>query len=142
MNVHEACGWVYNGSYNFIKNEISEPHIIISLCDREQIFAPIVSEKTVITAALWIGDIDVDEDNPSAFNEQRSSVLANMISDVYDSGVRYFRIHCMAGMSRSAGIAAALLRYFGEIEEEKKVWEQKTPQKTMYELFLKSLNEL
>jgi predicted protein tyrosine phosphatase len=51
----------------------------------------------------------------AAFDSEMAGQVAAFVAEQMDGGVRLFVVHCEAGMSRSAGVAAALShRYNGE----------------------------
>jgi len=130
LNLGNAC---------LVENHLDQPHVLISLVDRDPSARPRANGQTVATMLFVIYDVDASENYEYAFNKQRSDMLARFVLGAYKNGVKYFRINCMAGMSRSAAVGVAIAEYFEDHEAAAEIWNQKTPQRTIFSTFLNSL---
>jgi predicted protein tyrosine phosphatase len=97
-----------------------EPYAVISIADPSQGHPHLVS-TTLLRGVLTLHFSDVDERFArlnvtsrylAAYSPEMAQETATFVERLLSEGVRLFVIHCEAGVSRSAGIAAALSRHF------------------------------
>ena len=65
--------------------------------------------KVLHILSLALDDIDMEDDPQFAMNAEQGKLVAQFINDFYDKVDRII-VHCDGGISRSAGVAAAIMR--------------------------------
>lgn len=94
-----------------------------------------------IKNVMWLHfeDVEEEEDAVNCLSDEQALKIKNFITKV-GASVERIIIHCDAGVSRSAGIAAAVLRYFGQ--DENLIWgdPQYNPNRTCYRKMLKAFS--
>lgn len=106
---------------------------------------PLWNDDTPWVLTLSFDDIDTipypppSNWDPRAFSLDDARRVACFIRDAIAARRSRIIVHCDAGMSRSAGIAAALARHYNGDD----VWffENKTPNRLVYRTVLDALNE-
>jgi len=100
--------------------------VCISVTDIDDTQRPRLSQAFVSILHVAFSDIDEPEPDPSflLFNEVHAKAIVRFVHQWRD--VDRIVIHCMAGQSRSPGIAMALCELFdwdlGEMEEQYPWW--------------------
>jgi protein-tyrosine phosphatase len=86
---------------------------------------------------------DVEKGNPNEglrlFDTGLASKSAAFITGAVEKGATVVICHCIAGMSRSAGMAAAISKFY--LGDDAKFFKAKTPNMLVYRLMLKALTE-
>ena len=82
------------------------PHIIVSITDPGTLPA-ILRQNHQTKGVLRLEFEDVDGDQPDAMTTEQAEAIANFINEHKDS-IDIIVVHCEAGVSRSAGVAAAI----------------------------------
>jgi predicted protein tyrosine phosphatase len=101
-----------------------EPYAFISITDPHGTH-PRLARSEYLRSVLTLQFSDVDRVWPHlqeksayivSFTPEMARQVAAFVREHQQQGVHLFVVHCEAGMSRSAGIAAALSRYYNEDE--------------------------
>ena len=107
-------------------NYVNEPHLIISIRNPTS-KVPDLAKNDNTKGALFLEFDDLDHlprvgsatwnalGKPILFN---SSMAKKIIEGIKDTGVHTVIVHCEAGVSRSAGVAAALAKYHNGDDSE------------------------
>lgn len=123
---------------------------------KERVFTP----KYAITSIVCTGDPEVifeDEQrcyilqlefddilgpHPSleVFTPEMAKQAAYYLDKCVRKGVEYFIFHCLAGVSRSAGMAAAMAKHY--LGDDREFFSRYTPNMTVYKLTLEALYEV
>lgn len=89
-----------------------EKAAVISIIDVDKNFVNFRNNNmNNIVAVLNLFFDDVCGDEPNCMNENDSEKIAEFAKNIVDK-VDQVIVHCEAGVSRSAGVAAALMKYF------------------------------
>lgn len=93
---------------------IAEPSAIISISDEGQDFPPLDVGNSNVLQVLYLSFDDM-EDGPSSMSDDDAEQIVEFIQDADDNGAEHLYVHCGAGVSRSAGTAAAIMMlYWGD----------------------------
>lgn len=87
---------------------ITEPSAIISISDEGQDFPSLDVGNPNVFQILYLSFDDM-EDGPSSMSDEDAEQIVEFIQYVVSDGVRHLYVHCGAGVSRSAGTAAAVM---------------------------------
>lgn len=113
-----------------------EPHIIISITDPDARDCELLANDTrlgVLRLKFW----DIDQHIPG-YDEVYGTMLAKQVRNFVNSfDVSYVIVHCEAGISRSAGVAAALNKYHNGSDEF--YFKNYRPNQRVYSKTLKAL---
>lgn len=115
----------------------AEPYAVISLLSREEALLyglPAVDSKICVDH-IWIDVRDVPEGWEGAMTEDQAREIAAFVRNL--PAVPALYIHCAAGVSRSAAVAAALSRYW--TGEDEVWWAEKQPNEHVYALVLDAM---
>jgi len=108
-------------------NTIEEPHIIISISNPgDPIPRPVMNDKTVDAIYFKFDDIIemppqgsslwfVLNKDPKLF---QMGMAEKIVLKLKETGVQAVMVHCEMGVSRSAGVAAALAKHFNGDDSE------------------------
>ena len=110
---------------------------IISIVD-------VLAEPNRFCHAPWIKGIlrlcfeDVEESEPDCITDQDALRIRDFVLKMKVAGVERLIVHCEAGVSRSAGVAAAILKSLGA--DETRIWNDSkySPNRACYEKVLKA----
>jgi len=98
-------------------NTIHEPHVIISIRHPIDIRPKVQkNNKTIDVLYLKFDDID-DISEPHAFTAYHASKIMRFLNK-YKGLFETIVVHCLMGISRSAGVAAALSCYYNGSDSE------------------------
>ena len=105
----------------YCHNRQRSPSVIISISDPNMVYddAPFCSKENRVTAILPISFSDADEpgkdvygidvDESDMMNDETAQQIAQFVRANRDKRII---VHCDAGISRSAGVGAAIANYF------------------------------
>ena len=65
-----------------------------------------------VSALCTVQFADSDSIERNGITDEQGKILAEFIKMSVNSGINEFIVHCYAGQSRSAGVAAAILKYY------------------------------
>lgn len=124
----------------------TEPHkntsIIISITDPQSEPNHFKNDaNNGIKAILKVSFEDVDYPNPNAISQETANKIAMFIVNNKDN-VNDIIVHCEAGISRSAGCAAAILKFF--TGDDSKIFDNSyyCPNKTVYRMVIDAFLDL
>ena len=101
-----------------------EPHAVISITDPHYRH-PVLADCSYRRSVLRMQFSDLDEraarlrtvsPHVIAFTSDMAGQVAAFVGEQVSEGTRLFVVHCEAGISRSAGIATALSRFYNHDE--------------------------
>lgn len=85
----------------------------------------------------WFNDVDTEENG--GITVEDSERLARFIKEMTKrDDIERLIVHCGAGQSRSAGVAAAISKYL--FNDDERFFREKTPNRRCYRLVLEALN--
>ena len=122
------------------------PTAIISITDPRAPLANLVGTDTNnpvngLCDVLRVQFMDTDIGSPDCIQEEHARKIAEFVLSVKDSVDRLI-VHCEAGQSRSAGVAAAILKYLTGSDDSIYCNVRYTPNSTCYRRVLNALYEL
>ena len=126
---------------NALKN-LNAPDVIdtavisISSMDEE---LPQFTNKNM--AILYLHFDDVDKGKPNYINETHANEIKNFVKSIRDNNYQNLVVHCGAGVSRSAGVAAALMKYLYDDDWPVFNSPKYQPNMTCYRMVLEKLME-
>ncbi len=89
-------------------NKLSKKYAIISITDKEN--EPVrFPANPMITAILPLSFNDTDDEASGAITDGDADIIARFVTAVSDK-VDCLVVHCEAGVSRSAGVCAAIMK--------------------------------
>ena len=104
-----------------------KPAVMISVSDPHMVYdyTPFVSDTNGVKAILPLCFADADEPGPDiyGFETEEADLMSfdhaqKIVQLLKDNPQTDIIVHCDAGISRSAGIAAAILKYFTGSDEQ------------------------
>lgn len=116
---------------------IDEDCIIISISDldKDRIIFP-VNPSILDVHYEWFEDDDAN--TPESISENQAAAIAEFAKKWNDKSVNVIcYVNCEAGMSRSAGVAAAIARYF--LGNDEWIFKTKIPNRRCYRMVLDAL---
>ena len=98
-------------AYSFKQNtEMKSAVISISDIDREK--NKIVFSERNVVKVLWVKFEDTaDPESDYAISTKNADNIAKFVKNL-DEDIKHIIVHCEAGISRSAGVAAAILKHY------------------------------
>jgi len=139
---------VYVMSRSTVHHNFSHPkasHVIISITDFQEPFTPYIDTQRTDclgVLAMRFGDFESQADTQMpVFDEEKADLLASFIK-VHWNSISFLGINCDAGLSRSAGVAEALITFFGLDAVEIFSYQQfKMPNSLVKNLLVKALQK-
>lgn len=113
---------------------------IISIVDVEAKPVYFSPEATWIKSILKLRFDDVEKGEDNCLSREQAGRIADFFLKTRDQ-VEQIIVHCEAGVSRSAGVAAALLKYAGEDQNQILKNPKYRPNMTCYRMVLNCLHE-
>lgn len=108
-------------------NEIHAPHIIVSIFTPGD-EPPVVAQNECTKQVLQFAFDDLDREPaiathralgcPVLFGDEEAKEIAEKVEFWRKNGVNFVICHCDAGVSRSAGTAAAIAKYYNDDDGE------------------------
>jgi predicted protein tyrosine phosphatase len=123
------------------KYSCSEPHVVISILTPEARQAQLPPNKHRLDVLrLYFHDFTGEEPGSNLLT-LFSSYQANQITDFLEKNqmAKTIICHCEGGMSRSAGVAAALSKYYNG--DDSFYFKKYDPNKLVYKLLLETLQQ-
>jgi len=114
-------------------------HIIISITNPEDVPALIpfsLSCKYILR--LQFHDIERCLKPYKTFNKTMAKKIAKLVME-YEPKIKLFVVHCEAGISRSAAVAAAISKFFYDSDQE--FFTRYVPNRLVYRILLECLME-
>jgi predicted protein tyrosine phosphatase len=120
-------------------NELySKPYVLVSITDKPEI---IEHEFRNCKGIVRMSFHDLEEPIPgysyTLFDSNMAKQIVNFVKEHKDKD--YIFIHCEAGISRSAGIAAALNKFYNG--KDKRYFDKYCPNMLCYNLIMNELKE-
>jgi predicted protein tyrosine phosphatase len=124
-----------------LKLDLSEPHAVISIREPGS-DAPAIPENGSCRGVLRLSFHDVDRPEPAKeilFTLEHANEICDFVSRVREE-ITTLVVHCEAGISRSAGVAAALSKAW--LDNDRFFFECYMPNRLVYSTLLRALTEL
>lgn len=153
MNYRDAFDYVYNHSYNFGGTQMKS-FAIISIQDgplSDMAFSYRVRGNCKNALNLWFSDVtesgfeDAKKRHPNwvgslkLITDEDAESIAQLVEQCKENPVEELIIHCRAGQSRSAGVAAAISKVLYDDDSEYFTNSKYTVNMTVYYKVLKAL---
>jgi predicted protein tyrosine phosphatase len=133
------------GEVEYLPNDVAVPHIIISITNPGTAPARVrMNDNTLQVLRLEFEDM---EDNPNyrttvdikLFNRRQAQQIKRLVENVDPEMVV---VHCEAGISRSAAVAAALSKHYNGDDSGLWTSPRYNPNKLVYNVLLDVLNNV
>ena len=136
MNVHVMSRFE---AIEFNKISFKNPYVIISINDTNQSNPDFRFGKSGLVSVSYhyFDDVEIGEKNCITKLEARQ--IADFVTLNIPIGVEDIVVHCEGGISRSAGCAAALMKYFNNDDPPIFNNPKYTPNMTVYRFVLEAL---
>lgn len=128
-------------------NEIQDKHIIISIyTPGDEIPIPVFNENTLSCISLCFNDLDREPSigtqlafgETILFNDDMAHWIVSFVNSF--SSIKTIIVHCDAGQSRSAGVAAAIAKFFNDNDDHFFNSRQYTPNRLVYRKVLQAFH--
>lgn len=136
INLSREVAEMLNTSQKLRKFYDIGSYVMISITDPESSLAKVDAvQDCVDILRLQFHDVDRDMNNPviKMFQPSQAKEILQFVSKWSDS-VGLFVVHCEAGISRSAGVAAALTKCCGDNDSE--FFQRFHPNRYVYSMIL------
>lgn len=110
MNIEEIIVMNRNEAVKYAHTQHSEKAMMISISDIGSSTKVMKTAENGIFALLKLQFDDVEDPDINAITEKDADLIAKFVKNNVDKADRII-VHCSAGISRSAGCAAAIMKY-------------------------------
>ena len=130
------------GAYDYCRNGVEVPTAMISISTPKRVYdyTPFVNDSNNIVDILPIKFVDKDVGKDIITQSQGKQIaefVNKYISEPYN--LNHFIVHCDAGTSRSAGVAAAILKWANNDDSQIFGRNRYIPNMLVYRTVLESL---
>lgn len=138
MNIEEIIVMNRNEAVKYAHTQHSEKAMMISINDIGSGTKVMKTAENGIFALLKLQFDDVEDPDINAITEKDADLIAKFVKNNVDNADRII-VHCSAGISRSAGCAAAIMKYL--YGDDSKIYDcpKYRPNSTVYRRVLNAM---